>query len=130
MGRHRPRLHDPTADQGRRPRFRPRELARGDAVLRLVHDDVGWTDVPDPERGGGSSGRSPVPEAIAGVLIGRPTLRLTDMFAGLAAVLCVMTVYAINFVGARYSVLHGLRSLDLAALRYSISGLIMLPSFL
>jgi drug/metabolite transporter (DMT)-like permease len=52
------------------------------------------------------------------------------MAAGLAAVLLVMTVYAINFVVARYSVLHGLRSLDLAALRYSVSGLIMLPGFI
>ena len=51
------------------------------------------------------------------------------MLAGIAAILCVMTVYAVNFVGARYSVQHGLTSLDLAALRYSVSGLVMLPTF-
>jgi len=51
------------------------------------------------------------------------------MLAGIAAVLCVMTVYALNFVGARYSMLHGLTSLDLAALRYSVAGLMMLPNF-
>src|SRR5438045_2909274 len=33
-----------------------------------------------------------------------------------------MFVYALNFVGTRYSMLHGLTSLDLAALRYSVSG--------
>ena len=53
-----------------------------------------------------------------------------DMLPGLLAVLSVMTIYAINFVGARYSVLHGLTSLDLVALRYSVSGLVMLPNFL
>src|SRR5260370_1279242 len=40
-----------------------------------------------------------------------------------------MTVYAINFVGTRYSVQHGLTPLDLAALRYSVSGLVLLPNF-
>src|SRR5579872_4757230 len=51
------------------------------------------------------------------------------MTAGIVAVLSVVAVYAINFVGARYSVRHGLSSLDLAALRYSVSGLLLLPSF-
>src|SRR5580765_7399754 len=51
------------------------------------------------------------------------------MLPGLAAVLLVMTLYAMNFVGSRYSVQHGLTSLDLAALRYSISGVLMLPGF-
>ena len=46
------------------------------------------------------------------------------MLTGIAAILCVMTVYAINFVGTRYSVQHGLTSLDLAALRYSVSGVV------
>jgi drug/metabolite transporter (DMT)-like permease len=52
------------------------------------------------------------------------------MLPGLVAVLCVMVVYALNFVATRYSVLHGLRPIDLAALRYSVSGLVMLPAFL
>jgi drug/metabolite transporter (DMT)-like permease len=52
------------------------------------------------------------------------------MLPGILAVLSVMTVYAINFVGARYSVRHGLTSLDLAALRYSVSGLVLLPNFI
>jgi len=51
------------------------------------------------------------------------------MLTGIVAVLCVMTVYATNFIAARYSVGHGLTSLDLAALRFSVSGLVMLPTF-
>src|SRR5205809_1139192 len=45
------------------------------------------------------------------------------MAAGIVAILFVMTIYAINFVGARYSVGHGLTSLDLVALgrqRFSV----------
>ena len=51
------------------------------------------------------------------------------MLTGIVAILFVMTIYAINFVGARYSVGHGLTSLDLVALRYSVSGLVLLPTF-
>ncbi|MEM8810546.1 MAG: DMT family transporter [Cyanobacteria bacterium P01_G01_bin.38] len=45
------------------------------------------------------------------------------------AILLVMAIYAANFVAARYSILNGLTSLDLVALRFSVAGSIMLPSF-
>ena len=48
---------------------------------------------------------------------------------GVAAILLVMAIYTTNFVATRYSVLNGLTSLDLVALRYSVSGIVMLPYF-
>jgi drug/metabolite transporter (DMT)-like permease len=46
---------------------------------------------------------------------------------GIAAIVLVVIIYAINFIVTRYSVLHGMGPLDLTALRYSVSGLILLP---
>lgn len=43
--------------------------------------------------------------------------------------LVVIAVYAANFIAVRYSLLHGLASLDLVALRFSVAGLVMLPYF-
>ena len=46
---------------------------------------------------------------------------------GVAAILLVIVMYAVNFIVTRYSVLHGMGPLDLNALRYTVSGLILLP---
>jgi len=48
---------------------------------------------------------------------------------GISAIVLVMIIYAVNFVATRYSVTHGLNSFDLAALRYFVAGLVMLPFF-
>ena len=40
-----------------------------------------------------------------------------------------MGIYATNLVATRYSVLNGLTSLDLAALRYGVAGLVLVPYF-
>ncbi len=55
--------------------------------------------------------------------------RQSRFLPGVVAILLVMTIYATNFVATRYSVLNGLTSLDLAALRFSVAGLVMLPYF-
>jgi drug/metabolite transporter (DMT)-like permease len=52
----------------------------------------------------------------------RPNISL-----GVAAILLVVAIYAINFIVTRYSVLHGMGPLDLTALRYTVSGIILLP---
>jgi drug/metabolite transporter (DMT)-like permease len=49
---------------------------------------------------------------------------------GVIAMLFVVATYAFNFVAVRYSVRHGLQPLDLAGLRYSVAGLVLLPYFL
>ncbi len=49
---------------------------------------------------------------------------------GLLAIASVVAIYSSNLVITRYSVLNGLSSLDLAALRYGVSGLVLLPYFL
>lgn len=48
---------------------------------------------------------------------------------GVFAILSVVGIYAANIVATRYSVLNGLSSLDLTALRYSVAGLVLLPYF-
>ncbi|MBD2103944.1 hypothetical protein [Leptolyngbya sp. FACHB-261] len=55
--------------------------------------------------------------------------RQSRFLFGVAAILLVMAIYTTNFVAIRYSILNGLTSLDLAALRFSVAGLAMLPSF-
>ncbi|MEO1402092.1 MAG: DMT family transporter [Cyanobacteria bacterium J06635_1] len=55
--------------------------------------------------------------------------RQNRFLPGVIAILMVMVIYAANFVAARYSILNGLNSMDLTALRFSVAGLIMLPSF-
>lgn len=55
--------------------------------------------------------------------------RQNRFLSGVGAILLVMAIYAANFVAARYSILKGLTSLDLVALRFSVAGLIMLPAF-
>lgn len=62
-------------------------------------------------------------------LFSERTPRQTRFLSGVTAILCVMVIYAANFVGIRYSVLHGLTPLDLVALRFGVAGLIMLPYF-
>ena len=52
-----------------------------------------------------------------------------ETMLGVAAILLVMGIYAGNFVVTRYSVLNGLTSLDLAALRFFVAGLVLLPYF-
>lgn len=56
-------------------------------------------------------------------------LKQSKRLPGVVAILLVMIIYASNFVATRYSVLNGLTSLDLAALRFSVAGLLMLPYF-
>lgn len=48
---------------------------------------------------------------------------------GFAAILSVMGIYAINIAVTRWSVLNGLTSLDLTALRFAVAGTILLPYF-
>ncbi|WP_235595878.1 DMT family transporter [Mastigocoleus testarum] len=57
------------------------------------------------------------------------TRRGSKSLLGIFAILLVMVIYTANFVVTRYSILNGLNSLDLAALRYSVSGIVMLPYF-
>lgn len=59
----------------------------------------------------------------------KPAPRQRKTLLGVVAILLVMAIYAANFVATRYSVLNGLTSLDLTALRYSVAGLVMLPYF-
>jgi drug/metabolite transporter (DMT)-like permease len=47
---------------------------------------------------------------------------------GVAAMALVVAIYSANLVVSRFSVLHGLRAWDLAALRYLVSGVVLLPS--
>ena len=49
------------------------------------------------------------------------------MQSGLAAILLVVVIYALNFIATRYSVLNGLSSYDLVALRFLVAGTILLP---
>ena len=53
-----------------------------------------------------------------------------ERFTGLLAISLVVLIYAANFVATRFSLLNGLGSHDLAALRYLVAGLIMLPYFI
>jgi drug/metabolite transporter (DMT)-like permease len=46
---------------------------------------------------------------------------------GIGAISTVVVLYATNIVITRYSVLHGLTSFDLAALRYAVAGAVLLP---
>lgn len=48
---------------------------------------------------------------------------------GVVAILSVVCIYAANLVATRYSVLNGLTSLDLVALRYAVAGLVLMPYF-
>jgi drug/metabolite transporter (DMT)-like permease len=48
---------------------------------------------------------------------------------GIIAILCVMVIYAFNFVAVRYSVLHGLSAPDLVALRFGVAGSVLLLYF-
>lgn len=57
------------------------------------------------------------------------TSKQSKFLPGVVAILFVMAIYAANFVVTRYSVLNGLTSFDLAALRFSVAGLLMLPYF-
>ena len=57
------------------------------------------------------------------------TPKQSTLLPGVVAILFVMAIYAANFVVTRYSVLNGLTSFDLAALRFSVAGLLMLPYF-
>lgn len=49
---------------------------------------------------------------------------------GLMAVLTTVLVYAVNFAISRYSLLHGMSSHDIVALRFLVAGLVLLPYFL
>jgi drug/metabolite transporter (DMT)-like permease len=56
-------------------------------------------------------------------------LRQNKFLLGIAAILLVMAIYGLNFVATRYSVLNGLTSLDLTALRFAVAGPLMFPYF-
>ena len=53
----------------------------------------------------------------------------TRIFSGVSAILLALVIYAINFIATRFSVLNGLTSYDLVALRYLVAGPILLPYF-
>jgi drug/metabolite transporter (DMT)-like permease len=48
---------------------------------------------------------------------------------GIFAILLVIGFYATNLIATRYSVLNGLTSLDLVALRYGVAGVVLMPYF-
>ena len=49
---------------------------------------------------------------------------------GVAAMVLLVLLWALNFVTTRYSVLGGLSSFDMVALRFGVSGILCLPYFL